>query len=71
MLGGRAYNVPIFFDPYISKPVGSCLVRASAVRHFVPESTFQRISSESDSAALAPLQLGFYLPVPWPSLNLP
>jgi hypothetical protein len=45
----------IVSDPHNSPSVRSCLMRSLAVRHFTPESGFKRSSSESDSAALAPL----------------
>ena len=51
----RAYNEPIFSGPSESDLVGTCLVRALAVLRVVPEAGSQLISSESDSAALAPL----------------
>ena len=57
----QAYNAPIFCGPIESELVGSCLVRALAVRQFTPGAGSHLISSESDSAALAPLQQDFYL----------
>ena len=46
---------PIFSGPSLSALVGSCLAGDLRVRRFVPESRDSLVSSESDSAALAPL----------------
>ena len=53
----KAWSIsgPIFSDPPLSGAHESCLVSDLGVRRFVPESAKPRISSESDSAALAPL----------------
>ena len=45
----------IFSGPLLSAPVESCLAGDLHVRRFVPESRKSLVSSESDSAALAPL----------------
>jgi hypothetical protein len=54
----KAWSIsrPIFSVPPLSGVHESCLVDDSRVGRFVPESAKPRISSESDSAALAPLQ---------------
>jgi hypothetical protein len=51
-----AYIRPIFSGPPQSLGVESCLVSDFGVRRFAPKSAKPLISSESDSAALAPLQ---------------
>jgi hypothetical protein len=57
----KAWSIsrPIFSVPPLSGAHESCLVDDSRVGRFVPESAKPRISSESDSAALAPLQQDF------------
>jgi hypothetical protein len=62
---------PIFSGPLLSDPVPSCLAGDLRVRRFVPESRNSLVSSESDSAALAPLQQDFCVPVPRPALISP
>ena len=59
----KAWSItgPIFSEPALSGAHESCLVSESGVGRFVPESPKPRISSESDSAALAPLQQDFYI----------
>jgi hypothetical protein len=53
---GLVYKWTYISEPLPSGPSESCLVSDSDVGRFVPESPKPRISSESDSAALAPLQ---------------
>ncbi len=55
----RSISGPIFSELPLSGAHESCLVSDSSVGRFVPESPKPRISSESDSAALAPLQQDF------------
>ncbi len=57
--GQAVLSGPIFSDPSLSGAHESCLVSDLGVRRFVPESPKPRVSSESDSAALAPLQQDF------------
>jgi L-serine deaminase len=51
-----AYNWAYIFESVIVRPLESCLAGDLRVRRFVPESRDSLVSSESDSAALAPLQ---------------
>ena len=53
--GALAYNWAYIFGSVIVRPLGSCLADDLRVRRFVPESRDSLVSSESDSAALAPL----------------
>jgi len=50
-----AYNWAYIFESVIVRPFESCLAGDLRVRRFVPESRDSLVSSESDSAALAPL----------------
>ena len=50
-----AYNWAYIFESVIVRPLESCLAGDLRVRRFVPESRDSLVSSESDSAALAPL----------------
>ena len=50
-----AYNRAYIFGSVIVRPLTSCLAGDLRVRGFVPESRDSLVSSESDSAALAPL----------------
>ena len=51
-----AYNWAYIFESVIVRPLESCLAGDLRVRRFVPESRNSLVSSESHSAALAPLR---------------
>ena len=53
--GALAYNWAYIFESVIVRPFESCLAGDLRVQRFVPESRDSLVSSESDSAALAPL----------------
>ena len=53
--GAWAYNWAYIFESVIVRRFESCLAGDLRVRRFVPESRDSLVSSESDSAALAPL----------------
>ena len=53
--GPLAYNWAYIFGSVIVRRLESCLAGDLCVRRFVPESRDSLVSSESDSAALAPL----------------
>ena len=53
--GASAYNWAYIFESVIVRHLESCLAGDLRVRRFVPESRDSLVSSESDSAALAPL----------------
>ena len=57
----KAWSIsgPIFLDRPLFGAHKSCLLGDLGVGRFVPESPKPRVSSESDSAALATLQQGF------------
>jgi hypothetical protein len=59
--------VPIFFGAVLRRHALSCLVRTSGVSRKSWKTAFQLFSSESDSAALAPLPVTPAQSRPWAS----